>query len=71
MRLIDEEDFTRAVREVLQEKFAEIANLSDSQQALFNFMNGKDVLTVRPTGHGKSLVFQMVSAVMRILKTKG
>ena len=44
---------------VLQNRFADIEQLSDPQnEALFGIMNPEDVFTILPTGHGKSIIFQ-------------
>ena len=43
---------------VLQNRFADIEQLSDPQnEALFGILNPEDVFAILPTGHGKSFIF--------------
>lgn len=69
--MILEQHFKEAVRAVLKDNFPHIESLSEQQhQALFNFVLGKDVFAILPTGSGKSLIFQMAPAVILSLRGK-
>ena len=55
---------------VLQNRFADIEQLSDPQnEALFGILNREDVFTILPTstGHGKSIIFQCLPDLCRKL----
>ena len=55
---------------VLQNRFADIEQLSDPQnEALFEILNPEDVFAILPTstGHGKSIIFQCIPDFCREL----
>ena len=53
---------------VLQNRFADIEQLSDPQnEALFGILNPEDVFAILPTGHGKSFIFQCLPDLCREL----
>lgn len=53
--------FDKILKELLHDKFPDINNLSEEQyKASWNFVNRKDVFAILPTGHGKSLIFQLI-----------
>ena len=64
--------FQNAVRYALFSKFSEIRQLKPVQEeALFQFIQRKDVFSVLPTGCGKSLIFQVVPVVSSYLHDQG
>ena len=64
--------FRSAVTLALNSKFPEISVLKPKQEeALFGFLQRKDVFAVLPTGCGKSLIFQLVPDVCSLLQLQG
>ena len=60
--------FTAIIKGILQDKFSEIDNLTTEQyKALWAFTKRKDVFAILPTGHGKSLIFQIMPDLCRRL----
>ena len=48
-----------------------VKKLSDEQfKALFHFLNGRDTFACLPTGHGKTLIYQIAVFVARTGKVK-
>ena len=48
-----------------------VKKLSDEQfKALFHFLNGRDTFACLPTGHGKTLIYQVAVLVARTGKVK-
>ena len=53
---------------VLDERFPEIESLTGHQRkALLRVINRKDVFAILPTGHGKSIIFQLLPDVCKYL----
>ena len=45
---------------VLEERFPEIESITEHQKkTLFAVINRKDLFAILPTGHGKSIIFQL------------
>jgi ATP-dependent DNA helicase RecQ len=59
--------FEKALNAVLSE-INPINLTSKQRESLDGFLNGKDVFTSLPTGHGKSLIFQLTIPLIRHLK---
>ena len=60
--------FEDILSSVLQNRFADIEQLSDPQnEALFGILNREDVFAILPTGHGKSIIFQCLPDLCRVL----
>jgi len=56
----------------LESRFPEIEQLTDAQdKALFGLINREDVFAILPTGHGKSLIFQMLPDLCQELFLRG
>ena len=59
MGFISKSIFEGILSLVLQNRFADIQQLSDPQnEAFFGILNPEDVFAILPTGHGKSIIFQ-------------
>ena len=57
---------------VLEQRFPEIESLSDHQRkALFGVVRRQDVFAILPTGHGKSIIFQLLPDVCKELSLRG
>ena len=57
---------------VLEERFPEIESLTEHQKkALHAVINRKDVFAILPTGHGKSIIFQLLPDVCKYLCLPG
>ena len=65
--------FEKAVKNALgRVNTSGICNLSQHQsKALFNFLCGKDSFVCLPTGHGKSLIYQLCPIVVKELSSIG
>ena len=56
MDYVSESHFEEILTSVLEERFPEIESLTEHQKkALLTVINRKDVFTILPTGHGKSI----------------
>jgi superfamily II DNA helicase RecQ len=63
---LSSEVFDKIVKETLRDKFSNIDRLSTEQyKAIWNYINRKDVFAILPTGHGKSLIFQLIAELCR------
>ena len=61
MALVTKDLFESILPQVLESRFPEIIKLSDSQSnALFGVLQRRDVFAILPTGHGKSIIFQVL-----------
>ena len=57
---------------VLQNRFADIEQLSDPQnEALFGILNREDIFAILPTGYGKSIITQCLPDLCRELFLRG
>lgn len=65
--------FEKAVKNALgRVNTSGICNLSQHQsKALFNLVCGKDSFVCLPTGHGKSLIYQLCPVVVKELSSIG
>lgn len=64
--------FDKAVNSALGKVNTGIARLTEQQlKALKNFLSGKDSFVCLPTGHGKSLIYQLCPVVVRELSSAG
>ena len=61
--------FEKAVKSAITKvKIGQISSLTEPQsRSLFNFLCGNDTFVSLPTGHGKSLIYQICPAVAREL----
>ena len=59
--------FEKALNAVVSE-INPISPTPKQRESLEGFLNGKDVFVSLPTGHGKSLIFELVIPVIRHLK---
>ena len=61
--------FEKAVKCAMTKvKIGQISSLTEPQsRSLFNFLRGNDTFVSLPTGHGKSLIYQICPAVAREL----
>ena len=65
------EDLDKAVAEVIG-TFDGVSEISAEQrEGIANYFQRKDILAVLPTGHGKSLLFQLLPGICRALNTMG
>ena len=66
---LSRESFNDAVEKALEAlKDSSIESLTKYQsKALFNVLNGEDTFVSLPTGHGKSLIYQLVPSVSKHL----
>ncbi len=72
MDLITRNLFESILPQVLERRFPEIRELSDEQsKALFGLLNRGDVFAILPTGHGKSLIFQVLVDLCKELHLRG
>jgi ATP-dependent DNA helicase RecQ len=57
---------------VLSSRFPEIETISNEQrESIIGVVNRKDVFAILPTGHGKSLIFQIIPDICRELSSRG
>ena len=69
---ITEEVFNSILSVALEERFKDIETLSEEQKtSLIALLNKKDVFAILPTGHGKSLIFQLLPDLCRQLFLRG
>ena len=72
MDYVSESVFTEILASVLEECFPEIESLTEHQwKALLAVINHKDVFATLPTGHGKSIIFQLLPDVGKSLCLSG
>ena len=72
MGYVSESAFKEILASVLEERFSEIESLTKHQKkALLAVINYKDVLTILPAGHGKSIIFQLLPDVCKYLCLSG
>ena len=65
------EDLDKAIAEVIG-PFDGVSEISAEQRGrIANYVQRKDILAVLPTGHGKSLLFQLLPGIWRALNTMG
>lgn len=66
------EIYTEAVSATLKALFPKIESLKQQQEeAIFQFIQRRDVFAVLPTGWGKSLIFQLIPTLCLYLHKKG
>lgn len=66
------ERYTEAVSATVKALFPRIGSLKQQQEeAIFQFIQRRDVFAVLPTGWGKSLIFQVVPTLCSYLHNKG
>ena len=71
MSTIPRNVFETVLQLILKKRFPEIEQLSDEQcNALFGFINREDVFAILPTGHGKSIIFQLLADFCKELNAK-
>ncbi len=60
-------DFDKIVKKVLDEHFPRIEQLTSQQKEALEaiFLRKQDTFAILPTGHGKSLIFEMAPFVSR------
>ena len=72
MDYVSESVFEEILASVLDERFPEIESLTEHQRkALLAVINRKDVFAILPTGHGKSIIFQLLPDVCKYLCLSG
>lgn len=72
MDSVSESVFEEILTSVLEKRFPEIENLTDHQKkALLAVINRKDVFAILPTGHGKSIIFQLLPDICKYLYLSG
>ena len=72
MDYVSESVFEEILASVLDERFPEIESLTEHQrEALLAVINRKDVFAILPTGHGKSIIFQLLPDVCKYLCLSG
>ena len=72
MNYVSESVFAEILAPVLKECFPEIESLTEHQRkALLAVINCKDVFAILPTGHGKSITFQLLPDVGKYLCLSG
>ena len=72
MDSVSESVFEEILTSVLEERFPEIENLTEHQRkALLAVINRKDVFAILPTGHGKSIIFQLLPDICKYLYLSG
>ena len=65
------EDLDEAIAEVIG-TFNGVEEISAEQrEGIVNYIQRKDILTVLPTGYGKSLLFQLLQGICCVLNTVG
>ncbi|XP_022794673.1 uncharacterized protein LOC111333389 isoform X2 [Stylophora pistillata] len=71
-QFVSEAVFGEIVSIALEYRFQNIQALSEEQKkALHGLINRKDVFAILPTGHGKSLIFQLLPDLCRQLSVRG
>ena len=64
-------DLNKVIAEVIG-TFDGVSSLSvEQREGIANYVQRKDILAVLPTGHGKSLLFQLLTGICRALNTMG
>ncbi|XP_022787695.1 Bloom syndrome protein homolog [Stylophora pistillata] len=64
--------YYRKVILTLENRFPEIDQLTNKQNdALFALLNREDVFGILPTGHGKSIIFQLLADFCHVLSLRG
>ena len=72
MNYVSESVFEEILASVLEERFPEIESLTEHQRkTLLAVINRKDVFAILPTGHGKSIIFQLLPDVCKYLCLSG
>ena len=72
MDCVSESDVEEILTSVLERRFPEIKSLIEHQKkALHAVVNRKDVFAILPTGHGKSIIFQLLPDVCKYLYLSG
>jgi len=72
MDYVSESVFEEILASVLEERFPEIESLTEHQRkALLAVINRKDVCAKLPTGHGKSIIFQLLPDVCKYVCLSG
>ena len=72
MDCVSESDVEEILTSVLERRFPEIKSLTEHQKkALHAVVNRKDVFAILPTGHGKSIIFQLLPDVCKYLYLPG
>ena len=72
MDYVSESVFEEILVSVLDERFPEIESLTEHQRkALLTVINRKEVFAILPTGHGKSITFQLLPDVCKYLCLSG
>jgi len=73
MYYVSDSVFEEILTSVLEKRFPEIESLTEHQKkALLAVINRKDVLfAILPTGHGKSIIFQLLPDVCKYLYLSG
>ena len=72
MDYVPESAFEAILTSVLEERFPEIESLTEHQKkALLAVIHRKDVFARLPTGHGKSIIFQLLPDVCKYLYLSG
>ena len=72
MDSVSESVFEEILTSVLEKRFPEIENLTEHQKkALLAVRYRKDVFAILPTGHGKSMIFQLLPDICKYLYLSG
>ena len=72
MDVVPERIFEEILTSVLDERFPEVESLTEQQKkASFAALSRKDLFTILPTGHGKSIIFQLLPDVCKYLSLRG
>ena len=72
MDVVPERIFEEILTSVLDERFPEVESLTEqNKKAFFAALSRKDVFTILPTGHGKSIIFQLLPDVCKYLSLRG
>ena len=71
MDVVPERIFEEILTSVLDERFPEVKNLSNKKMLFFAAVSRKDVFTSLPTGHAKSIIFQLLPDVCKYLFLRG
>ena len=68
MYYVSESVFEEILASVLEERFPETESLTEHQRKAFRaVINRKDVIPILPTGHKKSIMFQLLPDVCKYL----
>ena len=72
MDYVSKSVFEEILASVLEERSPEIESLAEHQRkALLAVINRKDVFAILPTGHGRSIIFQLLPDVCKYLCLSG